>query len=260
MQHHVGAAGNARARSGASARTARDRSAAHRSDRCDRRAREPLRRPRSARDRGKDPRRGSRPQGTRRLERQRGACHVRVVFAVDVGRDRLEAGEADERQDLAQPVELDHAVESGDPRRARRQTASGRRRAWKFGIDRDVVAVAFWCREQRVELHLLDRAVAGPAVLTRSIASSTSSSLSPASPVATSGLLLDEASAARRRRRRSAGTSHSALDGRSRLAAPASGSEIALMHLGEVGVAAVRISRRSRSPQGSSAWRAEPGP
>ena len=47
----------------------------------------------------------------RRLERDLRALDVGLVLAVDVRRHGLEAGEADQRQDLAQPVELDDGLD-----------------------------------------------------------------------------------------------------------------------------------------------------
>ena len=65
-----------------------------------------------------------------RLEREIGALDVALVLAVDVRRDRLEAREADQREHLAQAVELH---DRGDRRRSATSDASASRAAGARG-------------------------------------------------------------------------------------------------------------------------------
>ena len=93
------------------------------------------------------------------LERDLRALDVGLVLAVDVRRHGLEAREADERQDLAQAVELDHGLDAVAPLGAA-PGAIGQPARVEVRIDRHVVAEALGRGEQRVELDLLD----GPLV------------------------------------------------------------------------------------------------
>jgi hypothetical protein len=99
-----------------------------------------------------------------RLELDLRALHVRLVLAVDVRRHGVEPGEPDERHHLPQPMELEDGLDAGvaspAPPRSLGQTARV-----EIGIDRHVLAEALGRREERLELHLLDRALGALAGL-----------------------------------------------------------------------------------------------
>ena len=92
----------------------------------------------------------------RRLERELRALHVRLVLALDVRRDRLEAREADQRHHLAQAVDWTTAL---DRRRSAPSVASARRAAGARGspVVGHVLAESLGRGEQHLELDLLDR-------------------------------------------------------------------------------------------------------
>ena len=91
------------------------------------------------------------------------ALDVGVVLAVDVRRERLEAREPNEGENLAQSVKLDDRGDAVADCEPRRQSVLGQPARVEVGIDRHVVAKALGRAEQRVELDLLDRSLGRPA-------------------------------------------------------------------------------------------------
>src|SRR3990172_4985521 len=96
-----------------------------------------------------------------------GALHIRLVFPLDVRCHRLEAREANERQNLAQAMELDYSL---DPFIAFRAAPSslGQTACVEVRIHWDVVAESLRCGKQRIELHLFQGPLCCLAALARS--------------------------------------------------------------------------------------------
>ena len=101
-----------------------------------------------------------------RLQRELRPLDVGFVFPVDVGRHGLEAREPDERQDLAQPVELDDRFNAVETTRAAPRSIRQAARV-EVRIHRHVVAKALGRGENRLELDLLDGPLAFPTALDR---------------------------------------------------------------------------------------------
>jgi hypothetical protein len=93
-----------------------------------------------------------------RLLGQRGALDVGLVIPIDIRRDGLETCEASQGEHLAQPVELEDAL---NPLAALRVPPDpvGQAAHVKVGIDGNVLAEPFDSREQRLQLDLLHRPV-----------------------------------------------------------------------------------------------------
>ena len=92
-----------------------------------------------------------------RLERNVGALDIALVLAVHVRHDRFQSREPGERQHFAQAVDLDDRLDGIEPHGAA-PYRFGKASSVKIGVDWNVIAIAFRDGQQRIQLHMLDRA------------------------------------------------------------------------------------------------------